>query len=215
MPHSDPQRSKEYRQKWHRQQYDARRAAGICVKCGARPAEPGRAQCTPCAVEVRQGQIKRQSHGRCPNCSIPVEQSGLCGSCKETARARRLKRLERGCCSKCGVPAIRGTQCARCAAGSVLAQARYRAKRGNYLPILMSVDDFTAWYCSSLATADGHCAWCREPFGKRGPIVDHDHATGIPRALVCHPCNVVEGFGVRRIECVLAALSAHRSSECP
>lgn len=45
------------------------------------------------------------------------------------------------------------------------------------------------------------CAICREPFAisdRRGksakdPHVDHDHATGTLRGLLCHHCNVLLG----------------------
>ena len=41
----------------------------------------------------------------------------------------------------------------------------------------------------------GRCALCSEPErGKRGMLhVDHDHATGRVRGLLCHHCNVALG----------------------
>jgi hypothetical protein len=65
---------------------------------------------------------------------------------------------------------------------------RYRLSWGRYQMLLVS--QFHA------------CAACGEPFGSRGPIVDHDHACcpGIQscglcvRALLCHACNVAEGM---------------------
>lgn len=51
-----------------------------------------------------------------------------------------------------------------------------------------------------LEAQGGACAICREPFvsSERGksvqdPHVDHDHATGALRGLLCHHCNVMLG----------------------
>ncbi len=32
------------------------------------------------------------------------------------------------------------------------------------------------------------CALCECPMGR--PVVDHDHATGQVRGILCHPCNI-------------------------
>lgn len=40
---------------------------------------------------------------------------------------------------------------------------------------------------------DGRCAGCG---GRARLVVDHEHATGLERGLLCHPCNVSEGAGV-------------------
>ena len=41
-----------------------------------------------------------------------------------------------------------------------------------------------------LAAQGGVCCLCsRPPTSKRRLAVDHNHATGVVRGLLCHPCN--------------------------
>lgn len=52
-------------------------------------------------------------------------------------------------------------------------------------------------YDSMLATQGGLCAICKaRPHGGRGGVlcIDHDHATGRVRGLLCHYCNMVVGY---------------------
>lgn len=85
------------------------------------------------------------------------------------------------------------------------------AKKSGHAKISLTLDQFAEWYFYHITASKGLCEWCHEPFGKRGPIIDHSHESGIPRGLVCHCCNVVEGFGMSRIEKVLAAMIAWES----
>lgn len=48
-------------------------------------------------------------------------------------------------------------------------------------------------YSLLLREQDGKCACCGQSFG-RTPCVDHDHETGKVRGLLCHRCNIAEGF---------------------
>jgi len=46
------------------------------------------------------------------------------------------------------------------------------------------------------AFQDGHCALCLRATGKTKRLaVDHDHATGEVRGLLCGPCNQILGHG--------------------
>ncbi len=44
-----------------------------------------------------------------------------------------------------------------------------------------------------IAAQNGACLICCQPFGRarrRWPCVDHDHATGRIRGILCHACNI-------------------------
>lgn len=56
----------------------------------------------------------------------------------------------------------------------------------------LTLDDFA----QLMREQDGKCAVCRLPPGKRNFSVDHDHATGRVRGLLCASCNT--GLGLFR-----------------
>jgi hypothetical protein len=78
----------------------------------------------------------------------------------------------------------------------------------------MSVEQFRAL----LAAQDGKCAICRAPFelatagtpsgGRKPPCVDHDHATGKIRGLLCRGCNTAEGWVAKNGKALAAYLAA-------
>ncbi len=62
------------------------------------------------------------------------------------------------------------------------------------------------------------CAVCRTSFATSAPNVDHDHATGAVRGILCHACNTTIGklgdsfFPVRdRVFAILDYLAGRRS----
>lgn len=69
-------------------------------------------------------------------------------------------------------------------------------KEGRRLYRLKILYDITVdAVCKMLESQGGVCAICQtSDFGKRGPMVDHCHATGVVRGILCHSCNLGIGF---------------------
>jgi hypothetical protein len=48
-------------------------------------------------------------------------------------------------------------------------------------------------YQLRMTQQDFRCMDCKVSFDEVRPEVDHDHETGVVRALLCHPCNKRRG----------------------
>ena len=82
----------QYRESYRRKTA-ARRAKGLCVKCGKRPPEPGRTRCEPCAEKQRAADLERYHRrtaervaaGMCPKCGKrpPAPERSQCEPCLE------------------------------------------------------------------------------------------------------------------------------------
>jgi hypothetical protein len=70
-------------------------------------------------------------------------------------------------------------------------------------------------YNEMLARSGGLCAICGKQMN--GPCVDHDHATGLVRDLLCRNCN--QGLGhfhdnIADLEAAIAYLKKHKGEAC-
>jgi hypothetical protein len=91
------------------------------------------------------------------------------------------------------------------------------ARRRSYR--LKALYDITSEQFAKLkAEQQGRCAACGEipspsEDGKETLFVDHDHATGRVRALLCHRCNIAVGWVENcEIEKILAYLRTHKEA---
>lgn len=93
-------------------------------------------------------------------------------------------------CRNCGpVPITRRTrQRGRVGWACAIAKRRHRGRRVRVSRYGITHDD---WHALLIAQS-GRCAICTTPL--RRPYVDHDHATGIVRGLLCNGCNLAVGM---------------------
>jgi hypothetical protein len=136
--------------------------------------------CRACeAVGQRHRYRSRLTVAVCIQCGRQAAVAGtvLCGACTARRAQQRLNRKAAGVCD-CGAPVLPGlASCARC-----LEVRRVRELAQNGL----STED----YQKLLTRQDGRCAICRRRCGRgRRLAVDHDHATGRVRGLLCFRCN--------------------------
>ena len=111
----------------------ARRAAGFCVRCGARPPVKGGAACEPCRsarqAAERELYAERRNAGLCARCGEPSLDGGSrCAPCavleaergsperRNAANRRRYnERRSRDACTDCGAPSQGAARCQPCA----------------------------------------------------------------------------------------------------
>lgn len=187
----------EYRTKVEAENRQRRLAGRICASCSG-PIPEGRNSraltCSPeCGVDY-QNKVKADAkrarwEATKPNC-------GFCGGeIPATSRAG----------SKFCSPRCKGNA----------HSAIWRQRQGGYMrQYLYGLTP--EQYAEMLAEQEGRCAICRigTPGGRGGWHVDHDHATGMVRGLLCHNCNLALGNfkdDVTRLRAAVAYLEAHSS----
>lgn len=65
-----------------------------CVRCGKRPAEPGRKKCPECKESDRQYKARLRERGLCPRCwgkRKAEEGRWCCGPCRDAELARKAR----------------------------------------------------------------------------------------------------------------------------
>ena len=154
---------------------------------------------------------KRTLPSQCPNdiyfsnqtkgcfCRHIMYQSKRCSKCRiqkptsefnqDRSKCDGLRAYCRSCC--------RVYRRAYYARNSARIKAQQKERYQGYLPHYhykakygISLDDYKALFESQ----GGKCAICRKPQGKRSLGVDHDHATGRVRGLLCDKCNLGLGY---------------------
>ena len=155
----DPEKKRKAGRKHGRRRTEARRAAGLCIRCGnAQPAE-GRSMCEPCRENRRAAKRvrhhERRAAGLCVRCAAPAPGGKAhCDPCaaernarrrrdKEAKRAADRQRYEsrraRGECTRCGQPANGAAECQACRDA---ARARYESRRAAGLCVSCSAPTF-------------------------------------------------------------------------
>ena len=101
MTYADPELAKTRDRERFRKRTAARREAGLCLRCGAVPPEPGRVLCAGCAE-------KRNRAGRARDARLRAEEKPRRDPARareyerERTRREREERCARGICIRCG-----------------------------------------------------------------------------------------------------------------
>lgn len=124
-------------------------------------------------------------------------------------------RTEHPRCPGCGteVPRVEGRTNHRCGSCTTAAVRQYAARYPAVYAAAKRDSHLRKQYGLSLAAlADliagqgGVCAICGDDLTDRTPHVDHDHATGLVRGVLCPPCNMGLGSFRDDPDRMLAAL---------
>ena len=116
-PRRDRAKAAEYERNRAHRQADARREAGICVRCGTAPAADGRTSCKPCLDKRRAADRARYQTGMAAGKIYGGADVAAKRKAARIASAkRRQARLDAGLCARCGrrPPVEGGTACAPC-----------------------------------------------------------------------------------------------------
>lgn len=151
----------------------------------------------------------------CPNLKVPGRGSKLCQEHRDTAYQRKLEGLRsKGCRAHgCDEPKLFGRgykYCAQHSSEAVKGSPAYnqrasvmQVRRMRERRLGVTHDEFMAL----LSAQGGVCAICGNGNdGERQLSIDHDHATGQVRALLCDRCNPMLGHARDSIAVLEAAI---------
>ncbi len=209
----DPEARRRDGRERGRRRSEARKAAGLCIRCGHVPPEEGRSMCEPCRDDRRAAKRalhhERRAAGVCVNCAAPAPGGkAYCGPCAKTrTRRRNLKakreadrrryaeRRARGDCTSCGKPANGAAECRACCDA---ARARYDARRAAGVCVKCQTPTYggTA-YCAACAVAKAERRDREAEHAARRARYAHRRARGrcvrcdapSPGVARCEPCS--------------------------
>ncbi len=130
VPRRDPVKAREYEHDRSRREADTRREAGICTRCGKRPAADGRASCEPCLEKRRAADRAKYAAGKAAGLPYGgANPDAKRKSARAKSKRRQKERIEAGLCIRCGAhpPAEGGTTCQPCR------DRRQAAERRKYI----------------------------------------------------------------------------------
>ena len=209
----DPEARRRDGRERGRRRSEARKAAGLCIRCGHVPPEEGRSMCEPCRDDRRAAKRalhhERRAAGLCVNCAAPAPGSkAYCGPCaktrsgrrnlkakRETDRRRYAERRARGDCTNCGKPANGAAECRACCDA---ARDRYDARRAAGVCVKCQTPTYggTA-YCGPCAVAKAERRDREAEYAARRARYAHRRARGrcvqcdapSPGVARCEPCS--------------------------
>ena len=131
-PRRNLAKARSYERKRSRHEAAARKAEGLCSRCGREPAAPDRSSCEPCLEKRRASDRAKYAAGKALGLKYggaDVEAKRRAGRAK--SKRRQKARIEAGLCIRCGKqqPAEGGTTCVPCRAKRQQAEKRQYAER--------------------------------------------------------------------------------------
>ena len=200
-PRRDPARAREYERERSRRQAQARREAGLCVRCGTAAAADGRSSCGPCLAKGRETDRLRYHKAK----EAGLKYGGKSAAVKRRAarnasRRRREARLEANACTRCGrrPPVDGGTACEPCRIARREAERElYRSRRSAGLCVRCSrptIGGGSRCAPCSVLESEGRCAERKNEAARRlyrarriaGRCTDCNAPS--PGAARCDPC---------------------------
>lgn len=192
-----------------------------CAECHASMSwQPRRKYCPDCALTVKRRQALAHYYAGRRKQGAPLSGDTVDAACQYCSRkfSHVLRKRLRTVCDECN-RRLSGQARARWAKEHPerVAEIKKRSREKN--PPDQSSGRFRKygvtreWHDKQLARQDGKCAnkACgrSEPGGRHGAWhIDHDHATGVVRGLLCNGCNIAIGFTRDDVD-VLTGLAAY------